>query len=511
MRYLAAVCLFLACSSALMARANSGQLGELLLRGTQLSHGALRITLRGVLPFPSEFAAHPRAATEGWQAMLEHEIKLWNLLIYAKPSLESAFLHQQSLSMPLMQGLYLINPQVDENADSTLSDPDGMLQHFEELRHSPQTIFALYEGGEWHDGEPTTEMRADRWRYLTLAELQQYFPDAHNREKFAVAAYPRSYISADTPIYSVPAFTKRKVIGVNHASTLHDRSLRSVFNKTRTLLKEGYRIVFNEDVGHAISALQHQERKGQTVKMNRYRNSKIEGDFRAAYAAGKAFDVLLRNPDGEIEAGVVGYVHNNIYSPDSVFGDDLDKVKVVDFALMRYLHTHGIDFVNAGMVTPYTESIKGYRVAEQDYQKLVETLPPEPVSLPHSWQDMLAIVNATKKTNRRHLERLVAAGKAPSPLLLVNSSSNEQPATQSTKNNARTASLERLLASVESFVIITQTGAAEGRGPLPDSLRRYLTDIRSVDVVPVQKVNIMHVSTFGGFPLPLPVTSASER
>ena len=363
------------------------------------------------------------------------------LPVYVMPSLELAFEHQQRVPYPLTQGLYLINPQFAERADPQAVDFDTLIE-------LPQTRKALYEGGEWHDGETTAEMRPDRWRFISREGFQLYLPSAAQRTNFPVQAIPSSPHFGDEPHYRVPAFTKRKVIGINHADALQDRSLRSVFNKTHTLFKQGYQVVFNEDVEHSITALRHQQRKGQSVEMNRYRDEHVADTFRAAFAAGKAFNALLLSPKEGMElesgresrsaaeqvvAGVVGYVHNNVFSPDSVFGDNIDMVKVVDFALMRYLQAHDINFVNAGMVTPYTESIKGYRVTEQHYQALQQQLPHEPVSLPHGWQDTITVVKATKKRQRPYVEGLIAAGKITLPLLLINSDSNENPTLQ--KNN----------------------------------------------------------------------------
>ena len=287
-------------------------------------------------------------------------------------------------------------------------------------------------------------------------------------------------------------------------STLENRSLRGVFNKTRTLFKQGYRVVFNESAEEAIVALQNQPRSGQSLTMNRYRVQHVADTFRAAFAADKGFTALLLDPDGAIVAGVVGYVHDNLYSPDSVFGSDIDLVKAVDFALMRYLHGRGIDFVNAGMVTSYTESIKGYRVSEAQYYELVAQLPPEPVMLPRGWQDALTVVTASAKIKPQHLQQLVDTGKVPSPLLVVTSSSGERPALQSAKNNARIASFERLLADAEGFEIYEPNRPVlVGVGVLPDNLGRYFKRIRDIEVVPVHKINFMHVTTLSGFPTSL--------
>ena len=57
--------------------AGSGQLDRLFLQGTQLHRDTLRLTLRGILPFPNEFVEHPRAAADGWRVLQEHDVTLW--------------------------------------------------------------------------------------------------------------------------------------------------------------------------------------------------------------------------------------------------------------------------------------------------------------------------------------------------------------------------------------------------------------------------------------------------
>lgn len=488
-------CFIALCCALLVLQAQASSLARVFVQGTQINRNVWRMTLRGVLPFPDAFVAHPDFAADGWRVLLQHGVKLWYMPTYVMPDLETAFAHQQRVPYPLTQGLYLINAQFAEGADLSRMD-------FAELEQLPQTERALYEGGEWHDGEPTAVMRPERWRFVNRAELQRYLPASTSHASFPVQAAPPSPHFGDVPHYRVPAFTRSKVVGINHADTFQDRRLRVIFNKTRTLFKQGYRVIFNEDVESSITALQNQLRRGQSVEMNRYRDPHVAHELRAAFAAGKAFTALLRDPDGATVAGVVGRVHENVYNPDSVFGD-IDLVKVVDFALMRYLHAHGIDFVNAGMVTPYTESIKGYRVSERQYHALRAQLPREPVSLPHrGWQDAITVVVATAKLSERRVERLVSTGEILTPLLLITSNSNERPAQKKAKH--RIASLERVLASVASYAIYEpDLPIQRGEGKLPEQLRRYLATPRSIEVVPVHGIHFMQVSTLSGFPASL--------
>ena len=494
MRSLALVCCLVLASTAL-----SKSLESLFVSGTKIGSNVLRLTLRGILPFPNEFVAHPRFVDDGWRALLEHNAPRQYLLIYPMPDLETAFAHQNGLTMPLLQGLYLINPQLE--AGASLDEVD-----FAELSQSPQTTIALYEGGEWHDGEPTDEMRANRWRYLNYAELQQYLPDATNQANFAIDILPALPHYGNAPFFAQPTFGLSKVIGINHTDVLQERRTKKILSKTSTLFKRGYHIVFNEDIEPSITALQNQPRHDQSLEMNRYRIDDVADNLRNAFAAGKAFTALLRAPDGETVAGAVGYLHNNVYSPDSVFYRNIDEAKVVYISMLRYLWSQGISFTNAGMVTPFTANIGGYRITERDYQDLLTQLPSTPVSLPTSgWRDSLAIVVPTAKFNQQRLEALIAQGKVPTPLLLLNSSSGEQPAHKSGKNNARTASLERLLANLDNFVIYEPNLPPwQASGNLPERLQRYFAAIRNIEVMSVEGISfLMRVHTLSGFPASL--------
>ena len=493
MRSLVATCCLL---FALEAAATS--LERLFVRDTQLGNNVLRLTLRGILPFPNEFVAHPHFADDNWRVLAQHRVMQWSLLIYPMPNLEAAFDHQQRVPLPLTQGLYLINPQFDQ---TSLEGVD-----FAALAQSSQTSFALYEGGEWHDGEPTEEMRADRWRYLSYQELQQYLPSAANQANFAIRTRPADNPSyGNMPFFLVPAFSLSKIIGINHADALQNRRNKAMINLTRRLFTQGYRIVFNEDIELSITALQNQPRNNQELDMNRYLLPNVANNLRAAFANGMGFTVLLRAPDDETVAGIVGYKHGNVYSPDSVFYRNIDEAKVCCLAMLRYLGAHGINFTNAGMVTPFTASLGGYRITEEQFQALVAQLPTTPVSLPTSgWQDAVSIIVPTSKLKRQHLEGLVAAGKVPTPLLLLNSSSGERPDLASSRNNQRTASMERLLADIDSFIVYeSDLPPYEVKGGLPERWRRYFAPMHRIEIIPVEGISFLQVSTLSGFPASL--------
>ena len=486
---------FLVASEGLAQKAKS--LGELFRLGTEIS-GDKRLTLRGILPFPNEFIQHPNFSTRGWEQQLTYDTTVWSLLIYVQPDLHSAYQHQQTVPYPLFHGVYLINPNIDpENVD--LSSTDLLT-----LAQAKETQIALYEGGEWYNDAPNNKMQLEKWRYLSYDKLLAFIPDSKSRATFAEIVAKEGYRNtAFAPYYDVPAFSRRKVAGINHSDTLTDKRFRSIINKTYNLMTSGYTVVFNQRIEECIERLKQQKRRGQKINNNRYLAPLTENNLRAAFRNGKAFTALLLNPNKEIEAGVVGFTFNNVYEPDSVFGDDINKVKVVDFSLMRYLRANKIKVINTAMVTNYTESLGGYRVSEKDYLNLVHALPQNIVSLPKkSWTDHLAIIITSKKVSENYLEKHLFNDELLYRPLLVIHTSAEHEKPYLLKENKRIASMQEVLKNSQKITLYTDDGQQETtETPHTTALfNNYLKDIQRIEIEVVKKINVLKVISIGGFP-----------
>lgn len=487
------LCLLLVTSDNLWAKATA--LRQLFVWETGINKTGNLLTLRGNTPFPNRFVADANYPQHGWRVQVELGVALWGLRVYLRPNLQSAFDHQQSLPRPLNQGVYFINESIAE--DAKLSKLDFM-----SLATSTETRIALYEGGEWHDGQDNLEMDLDKWRYLTFGEFSNYLPDEGNLAKFPITSIPATELSSGLSYYVIKSFVLPKVIGINHGKTLDDRRFRKIFNKTNDRLASGYRLLFNAgNIEEVIEALQVQQRRKQLVTMNRYRSEAIADKLRKAFAEDKAFTVTLVDQQNELVAGVVGYVHGNRFNPDSVFGNDINDIKITDVALMRYLTAHQIEFVDAGMVTSYTASLGGYRVSREQFEQLVTELPEQPVVLPKGWQGAISTVVATKKTSQRYLQHLVNRGEVSDPLLLITTSSPVRPHLQ--KAGQRRDGLREVLAKATKVSIIEANRQPQLFDGLPVSLVPYLQKVLAIDVDVIGKVSIMKVTTMSGFPIPL--------
>lgn len=468
------------------------------IREIGMGRAANFLTLRGNTPFPNKFVADADYHQHGWLVQVELGVIMWSMSVYLRPNLQSAFDHQQRIPYPLNQGVYFINAQVAHVAEDW-----ERLPKFMALLNHDETTIALYEGGEWHDGQLNNyQMDVNKWRFLTVDEFSNYLPNTTNLARFPITSSPATNSAGGLARYLVPSFALPKVVGINHAQALGDKKFRPIFNKSNDRLASGHRLLFNADnVEEIIKALQTQQRRGQQVTMNRYLNEAVADKLRKAFAEDKAFSVSLVDQQGELVAGVVGYVHGNRFTPDSVFGG-VNEAKIADFALMRYLTAHQINFVDAGMVTNYTASLGGYRVSRAQFEELVAELPKQPVVLPESWQGEISIVVATKKTSQKHLQYLVDRGVVSGPLLLITTSNNAIPPHQQ-KADQRRDGLREVLANIERTVVIEANRQPRSFDGLPISLVPYLREILSIDVDVIGKVSIMKVTTMSGFPIPL--------
>src|SRR5690606_35636297 len=60
------------------------------------------------------------------------------------------------------------------------------------------------------------------------------------------------------------------------------------------------------------------------------------------------------------------------YENDPVLKKSIDFAKVSVLTLMALLKTNGIDWIDAGMVTPFTASMSGIYIWREEFMKMVE-------------------------------------------------------------------------------------------------------------------------------------------
>lgn len=460
------------------------------------------LTKRGIRPFANDFFMHPAYQTDGWSVLLENRMMLWYLILYPAPDLQTAYHHQtKDVPYPLTEGGYLVNSRFTDDLDLTEIDAYQLIE-------SPETTIAFYET-EWQKDEVVGEMDRSKWLILSPEEFASYLPASVNRQQFPVNIAQSSVLFGNRPHYRVLAIADRKVVGINHVDALQNKNLRFIISRTHTMLRDrGYRIVFNQRLEETITRLQNQQRRGQSLDMNRHRDPVVANNLRSAFAAGKAFNVLLIDPQDQIVAGNVGFVDDhNLFSPDSVFADNIDDAKVAYFSFVRYLKAHGIEFLNAGMVTPFTASIGGYRVARAEFDQMIETLPSTKITLPTSgWRESISLVVASKKNSPTKVARRLAGIALPRPLIVVESTSSEYPHRYNDKNNSRLNSLRQVIANLERFTV-HENGQTprlfDNVNGFPPELSRYLQEIDSIDVETIVGIVTLRITSRSGFPASL--------
>ena len=460
--------------------------------------GKPSLTKRGIRPFANEFFLHPDYQTDGWSVLLKNRMALWNLILYPVADLPTAYRHQtKEVPYPLTEGGYLVNARF-ANGPAKVDDVYQLIE-------SPETTIAFYEV-EWQKDGLVGEMDQSKWLILSPEEFAQYLPSPANRDQFPISDIPSSSHYGDRPSYRVLGIADRKVAGVNHVSALQNNDLRFIISRTHTLLRDrGYRIVFNQRLEETITRLKNQERRGQSLDMNRHRDPVVANNLRSAFAAGNAFIALLVDPQDHIVAGSVGYVDdNNLFSPDSVFSDKIVDAKVAYFSLIRYLKAHDIEFLNAGMVTPFTKSIGGYRVTRAEFDRMTDTLPSTKISLPTSgWRESISIVVASKKNSPVRVAHRLAGAIIPRPLIVVESNSDEYPHRYSAKNKARLNSFREVINNIKRFTI-HENGQPprvfDNVNKFPPAISRYLQEIDSIDVETIAGTLTLRVTSLSGFP-----------
>jgi Leu/Phe-tRNA-protein transferase len=279
----------------------------------------------------------------------------WGLRIYVQPSLEAAQLHAAAEPDVLMQGVYLIGEpthKFESKAKATVL--------FNDL-----SAHGLYYFGNGHAEkiEPT----------LVSSRL---IPD---QLRWSISEPDRGPY-----IYQHGWFFPKVRGTIRFADTTASVTYKNVRKLARKLASSGFKITFNHDFVKSLDMVKEQERKGQEGGNSRFKDPEVYQEALSAFNNGQAFSVEVWDDKGSLVGGLISFRTGNLYSPDSVFYDNVNYKNAIDFskvamvALMDRLQGAGIPFVDAGMVTPFTASMKGRLVSGDDFIKMVKSLPETP-------------------------------------------------------------------------------------------------------------------------------------
>lgn len=354
------------------------------------------LTDRGFLgPVPEETSPAAEAYAQSLGFMK------WGLRIYIVPSIEAAKEHfwtQQRRSSqqenlppkyimakdPLMWGVYLIFPP-----------PEGVSTRISKLynrvspkylfnRLSPSGVYYLYRDYE------LTPNPQDKSPVSLTGDVQVMPLDPHLIQE-RITPESLVWVKAEEelgPFLYQGGWFMPQVRGVlSLEPLLESKTYKKLLREARTMARNGFRFRFNGDSRPmdfklAVEKVRDQDRVGQIAGSSRYADEELFESMLQSYQDGHAFSVEVWTPQGELAAGAIGHVHGNLYSPDSIFydqnllgGQAINAAKIALIALLERTAQLGIPFIDAGMVSPFTASLKGRLISREDFLSGIRSLP----------------------------------------------------------------------------------------------------------------------------------------
>lgn len=291
----------------------------------------------------------------------------WYLRVFVVESVEAAKVHSAKQKDPLMQGVYLINKgQTAEQTAALIHQPAPDVFN-RMLKNDAMYFFRVKENNAVEIVPPDLIDRN-----IAINELTWDLNDSESGP----------YIMS--PGWAFPRYRGM----IKHEAGIDSKTYHRMRNLAKQLVAKGFTIRFNHDFVRALNMVRDQERKieGKWVENSLYagENNQNYAMTLESYQAGRAYSVEVWNEKNELVGGVIGFRDGAMYSPESTFYNKVDYPKIsIGFArigivaLMDRLKAAGITWADAGMVTPFTESMKGELVTISEFLDDVAKLPPE--------------------------------------------------------------------------------------------------------------------------------------
>lgn len=366
-----------ACEQMLGLTLKSGRPGEPVQ--FDLSAG---MSMRGFL------GSYPEVSSEREVELASDGVYYWGQSFAVRRSLEEAHAHDVNFK-GLDKVMYLIS-------DVDVSDLHDETPR-EILRDRFKNVFAHAEVVYWDDSEsilkddvsiPARLVRMDQEvvRRLISPEKLGYYTKDDRGPRFLMSGWVFPVIRGQ--------LTYQAVFKAN------SDTIKKVLRRARRQANEGYRYTYNENFQEALNMARDQVRiveNPETGKLetvtggSRYMDAEIYKKALDGFHAGHVFSVEVRDPSGRLVAGILGerasgnlFKFDTIFyevdvSPDGKIRTRLDDAKIAVLAGMDRLHDHGIDMVDAGMVTVFTASMKGRYVSSASFIESVEDLQKLPI------------------------------------------------------------------------------------------------------------------------------------
>lgn len=327
-------------------------------------------------------------------------VMFWGHSFAVKKTIEEARAHDSQFN-GLSKIMYLIS-DVDVSdlphigTDATEADREKVRERFREIFETSDMVY-------WDDSEAILEKRdipakfgildKEVARRLIVPETVEYFTKDDRGPRFAQSGWVFQKIRGE----------------LNYAAVFNSGSdtIKKILKSARKFSDAGYTFTFNTNYQEALDAARDQARVGKTadgklIKVpdnSRYLKQEEYTMALEGYRSGHGFSVEVRNENGKLMGGILGTRRGNIVAlettfygyedrPDGSFRSQIDFAKMAVLAALKRLHEHGIDVVDAGMVTPFTASLKGEYVSGARFAKDIAELrrmPPIDLDLSRPW------------------------------------------------------------------------------------------------------------------------------
>jgi Leu/Phe-tRNA-protein transferase len=290
----------------------------------------------------------------------------WYLRVFVVDSIEAAKAHSALEPDPLMQGVYLINKGKTAEETAALIHEPAPDVFRRMLKNEKMYFFKVKEGNAVEVVSPELIEKS-----IAIDELTWDLNDPEHG----------AYIIS--PGWAFPRY--RGVI--RNEDTLGSKNYARARILARQLIEKGFRITFNRDFVRSLNMVRDQLRliEGEWKANSLYAGENNENYKMTieSYKAGRAYSVEVWNEKGDLVGGIIGFKDGTMYSPESTFYNSVDYPKIsIGFAkigivaLMDRLLKAGLTWADAGMVTPFTATMKGELILSRDFLEMVSKLPP---------------------------------------------------------------------------------------------------------------------------------------
>lgn len=363
-------------NSALEQKLCEQMLGLTLVRATppefNLNAG---LGMRGFL------GAYPKATADVAASLAQQGVYFWGHSFAVKKTLAEAAAHDVQF-----KGLGKIAYMISDVDVSDLTDdtPDDVVrERFRQVFDSAELVY-------WDDTEaiisgrdvPAVLQRISKEdaARLMLPETINYFTRDARGARFTQSGW---------------VFPKiRGELNYAHVFESGSSTIKNILREARRLVGQGYTVTFNSNFIEALNMVRDQARvekdaDGRPKKVSNNSRYKIDPAVYTqaleAYREGKGFSVEVRDPAGKLMGGILGERHGNLVKlettfyayedrPDGTFKSHIDMAKIAVLAALQRLHEHGIEVADAGMVTPFTASLKGEYVSAEQIARDIDRL-----------------------------------------------------------------------------------------------------------------------------------------